>query len=175
MFVIDSHRKRTWLQAGALTHRTRNFTHVRFELLASPIALSINMATLDPRNHTFIGGTELTSLTESISILHLHRTGFSMKHQFLMLGRNLRPRLINIDFFLLCQGYQHSVEVLSVSTAPRSQSTITQRHRRIRNDEFSIDFKLGAETITVLACAVGRIEREVSRCRLFETCITLWT
>ena len=67
------------------------------------------------------------------------------------------------------------MEVLSMSTTPWSECPITQRHRRIWNHQFGIHFKLGSETIAVLTRSVWRVEREVTRGRLFKTCVALWT
>ena len=133
------------------------------------------MATLDPGDHTFIGSAELPRLAETIAILHLHRTGLAVQDQLLVLCRNLRPWLVNVNVFLFRKCHQHAMEVLSMCAPPRSQGTITKAHRRIGNDKFRVNLKLCSESIAVLTSAVWRVERKVTRRWFIETGIAFRT
>ena len=86
MDIVDGDCQCGGLQTRTTACRARNLAHVRFELLAHVIALGIDMATFDPRNHAFIGRAELANFTETVLVLDLHGTNLSVQDKLLLFG-----------------------------------------------------------------------------------------
>ena len=149
------------LQAGA-----RHLAHVPLVLLPRPLALRPLVAPLDPRDHALVVGGVLALAAVAVAVLDGDLAAGAVEDHLLLLGGELRPRRVEVDVVGVGDGLQHPREVLRLRRSPRRDRPGVDRQVGVGDDEFGIDLERRAEPVTRLTGAVGRVEREVPRCRL---------
>ena len=163
--AVDRDAKTEWSKSGTLTVGARHFAHVTLDLFTLRIAFGIGMPALQPRNETFelrVVGT-LTAVTVFVADLDPTGCTRSVQQKFLLLLGQLLERNIGVNLIDVADRFKKSPKILGACARPWSQRTFGDAQVGIGDDEFGINFKLGAKTITVLAGAIRRVERKVSR------------
>ena len=95
--IVDRHRQRLRLEAGAAAHLARHLAHVALVLLARPVALGALVAALDPRDHALVGRRVLALAAVAVLVLHGEVAGGALEDDLLLLGRERAPRGVHVD------------------------------------------------------------------------------
>ena len=133
------------------------------------------MTTLDPRNDAFIMRIESAHAPVAVLVFNDQALFNSVEHNVLLLIGELGKGFGEGNLVLLSHRFEHAVEVLSMRRTPRRNCTLCNGQIGIRDHQVGIYFKLGTQAVAVFTRAIGRVEREVSRCRFVEAIATLWT
>ena len=126
------------------------------------------MATLDPRDDALVRRRVLALAAVAVLVLDGDVALGAVEDDLLLLGRQRAPRGVHVDAGIGGDRVQHPREVLGVGAAPRGDGPVVQGQVRVGDDELGVDLERRAEAVAGRAGAVGRVEREVARRRLFE-------
>ena len=113
----DGERRR--LEPRAVARGARHLAHVALVLLPRPLALGALVAPLDPRDHALVVGGVLALAAVAVPVLDRDLAAGAVEDDLLLLGRELRPRRVEVDVVGLGDGLQHPREVLRLRRAPR--------------------------------------------------------
>ena len=167
--VADRHRERRRAQTGATTRGAGHLPHVALDLLAGAVALRVRMAPFQPGNHAFELRRVRALPAVAVAVRDLHRrVAGSVEHGLAITFAQLLPRRVEGESAVVGDRREHAVEVLAPEAGPRRDRTLAQGQVVVRDDETGVDLVACAEAIAALACAVGRVEREIPGCELVE-------
>jgi hypothetical protein len=124
--IVDRHRQRHRLEAGAAARLARHEAHVPLVLLARPLALGALVAALQPRDDTLVLGGVLPVAAVAVLVLDGQLALDAVQHHLLLLRRQRGPRRVHVDLVRRGDGVEHAREVLGVGAAPRCDRPVVQ-------------------------------------------------
>ena len=166
--AVQRDRQRQRVQPGTVTVRAGNLAHVTLGLLPRPVAVRLAVSPPQIRDGPFKVRLVAASAPITVLELHLHLLGGAVQQRFASLGGQILPRRVQVDVALLAHRFQQPVEELGVSGCPRGDRSLGHRQLGVGHHQVGIHLKHRAQPVTVLARAVGRVEREVARREFLE-------
>ncbi len=164
--AVDGDGQRQRLEPGAAALGARHLAHVALDLLALGVALGLGVPALQVGDDALELGVVAAAAAVAVLVLHLHPAGDAVEQQLLLGLGQLLPGHVVGDVVVGADRFEQAGEVLRAPAAPRRDGPFADGERRVGDDELGIDLEPGAETVAVLARAVGRVEREVAGSQL---------
>ena len=149
------------LESRAVAHRARNVTHEAFVALLHQLGFGLIELALQERQHALEVGVVGAGAAVAIAVPDMHLLVATLQNCLARLGRQLAPRCVDVEAHRLAEAGQHPGEVLrGVPHRPGRHRALGQGAIRVGHHQIGIDFFADAQTDTLRAGAVGRVERE---------------
>ena len=164
---VHGHRPGLGLQPrptalGARTHR-----HVLLDLLAGVVGVGLVVAALQV-GHDALEPRHVGALApEAVAVGDVDAVPVgAVQEQVALVGRQLLPRLGQVDLVLLGDRRRDLVVVLRRGRRPRQDRAVADRQGAVGHDQVGVDLHLRAQARAARAGPVRRVEREHPRLEL---------
>jgi hypothetical protein len=157
------------LEPRPVALRARHVPHEALVAFLHQLGLGLVQFALQERQHAFEVGVVGTRAAVAVAVLDVDLLVTAFQDCLARLGRQLAPRCISVEAHGFTQTRQHPGEVLrGVPHRPRRHRALGQRAIRVGHHQLGVDLFADAQTDTLRAGAVRRVERERPRLEVVD-------